>query len=160
LAESNQRRCIPITLSPKTIALGHESLTRKTRQLLQTVQVLKSCRESTEASLFKEPSHGNLLARCAVEALSMLPVFLDRGGEDIAFLVLFNEPFHLVFCDFSNQEGKIPDAVSVDRPSKLDLGFYSIAAGHGDLAHIHAAETCDLQVTRLVHCQRASRPAC
>src|SRR5690606_22827181 len=78
LAESNQRRCLPITLSPKTIALGHESLTRKTRQLLQTVQVLKSCRESTEASLFKEPSHGNLLARCAVEALSMLPVFLDR----------------------------------------------------------------------------------
>ena len=83
----------------------------------------------------------------------------QRGHHGERALVLGDQRVDLRLADVGDAPDQIADAVAVDRPAELDLRLDAVAAGHGDLAHVHAAEARDLHAPRVGERARGARPA-
>ena len=128
---------LPVSLCAVAVALGHQVLGCKARQLLHAVEVLEGVGEGLATVSVHHLLHGDLFAGLIADGGDVL-------GVDVVVLLVFSkELVYFGLGDCGHLLDQISDRPGVDLPAELDLGFDLVAFGDRDFSHV-VAEAHDL----------------
>ena len=143
---------LPVALAAVAVALGHQVLAGKARQLLHAVEVLEVVGEGKAALRVQHLLHGDLFPGLVAHGGDVV------GGEVVLGAVLLHQRVDLRFghcVHFLHQTAHRP---GVHLPAQLHLGLHLVALGHGNLPHV-VAEAHDLQFLADGHAHGGAHPA-
>src|ERR1019366_10607251 len=95
LHQSTERPRLPVPLCPEAVAIGHQALAGKTRELLEPVKILEGRSEGAVASARQEAAHTDFLPGSIAQALALGTALEQRRGEHVLRLVFLDEAIDL-----------------------------------------------------------------
>ena len=155
---ANHRRYFPVAFGAETVALLHQSLDGKARQLFETAQHIEMRHYRMIVILCKEFLDTDLLLclHCHMPSEFVgIPAVVD---DLISAVILFHQRIHFALRNRIHIFHHIIDTVMVNLPAELDLRFHLVAFGDRYIVHV-VAETAYTDMRRFDHTQRRSHPA-
>ncbi len=147
-----QRGDLPVTLRAEPVALPHQVLRGEPGQLAKLLQVFKVGVERAELLLLHEFFKRDLFPRLIPDGFD---VFRIHGIES-AVLVHLRVDFSVGHA--VHQADDVFDAVSVNLPAELYLGFDLVALGDGHVAHV-VADAQHAQPAAFIGADRGAHPS-
>ena len=119
-----------ISLRSEADASSHQVLSRNTRKLLQSIQILEGICKCTDLILLKELVESDFI-------LCLLADSLDVGSLHRVFgSILFHLCINFCICHFIDDLHQIADRIVVGLPAVLDLSLNTVAIRNRYLAHV------------------------
>ena len=128
----------PVALAAVAVALGHQVLRGKPRQLLHAVEILEGVCKGLAALPVQHLLHGDFFSGLVADGGNVI------GSNVVGGLVGIHQSIDLFLGDGVHLLHQVANGPGVYLPAQLDLNLYLVALGDGDLAHI-VPKTHDLQ---------------
>ncbi|CCJ96374.1 hypothetical protein BN131_4047 [Cronobacter malonaticus 681] len=155
--DAQQRGGFPVAFARKAVALLHQTLYRKARQLFKPVQVFKRGGEGVETAIFQETLHAKFDTCGIKNVLALVAVNLRGRGQAVAAFIFIHQRVDIAFADVVNYGHQIAHAPGVHREAELDLRGDFIPFGDGDFTHV-VAKARHFQVTGILFRYRLTHP--
>ena len=154
---ADERGRLPVAFRPEAEAVGHQSLRREARKLLQAAEVLECGGEALEPALAEESSQAEFESRAVDQRLVTLAASPQRRRDVVTLLVFGGEGVRLPVRHGGDRLDQLADPVAVGGEAELHFRRDLVPLGHRDLAHV-VAEAAEPRALPIAPCPRGAHP--
>ena len=142
---------LPVTFAAVAVALCHQVLRSKARQLFHTVQILEGVGEGHAALIIHHLFDSNFFSCLIANRFHII------GGNIILFRIHSHHFINLCLGNGIHGLHQLAHRPSVDLPAQFDLNFHLVAFRNSNFTHI-VTEAHDFHVLRHSHADGSFHP--
>ena len=136
LHQAHHGRGLPVSLSGETVALLHQSLDGKARQLLQRAQIAEMGHDCMVILLLQEALEADFNAGLYRHMAPELRRVSALVQNLVSGIILFHQPIDIALADIRHIFRDLVDRIRVDFPAELNLSLHLVTLCDGHVAHI------------------------